>query len=170
MSGSSLSNAVRSRIHAARTGHVIWLPSFQTNVTSITRWLIYGNNTNKNSKYFFVYIRFRNTGYYRNWDKTVQNCGQNWLAHNTVIITSPKLHALVTAKSITSAKREDRLLRKLKFCQLHGITLPPTPPPYSWLKLKSLHAIYPYRLRRQHAIPWPSVLKKGGQQDPNQLP
>lgn len=64
--------------------------------------------------------------------KTIQNCGQKWLAHNTVIITSPKLHALLTAKSIKSAKREDRLLRNLKFCQLHGITLTTlTPTPFS---------------------------------------
>lgn len=153
-----------------RTVHVISLPCFQTHVTSITKWFIYGNNTNENSKYNFVYIRFRNTGYYRNWDKTIQNCWQKWLAHNTVIITTPNLHALETTKSIRSAKREDRLLRKLKFCQLHGITLSPPPHHHSWLKLKSLHAIYPYRLRRQHAIPWPGVLKKGGQKAPNQLP
>ena len=154
------------------TGHIIWLPTFQTYVTLITRWLFYGNNKNTNSKYstaaftsVLEILGIVATGIKQSRTK----CGQKWLAHNTVIIISVKLHALVTAKSIRSAKREDRLLRNLKLCQVHGITLAPRPL-QSRLKLKFLHAIYPYRLHGQHAIPWPSVLKKGGQRDPNQLP
>ena len=179
----SPSNAVRSREHAAAnwSSHFITLFSNIRHFNHEVAYLCLSTNWQPLGGLFIaiIWIKVVSTAFTSVFEilgiivtgikQFITNCGQKWLAHNTVIIIPVKLHALVTAKSIRSAKREDRLLRKLKLLSASRNHLTP-PAAHSRLKLKFLRAIYPYRLQSQHAIPWPSVLEKGGQQDLNQLP